>query len=387
MPVGNQLSHQLERITSTLKKLEHLQEVRSCQKCKQYIVTAEKPTPPIPGSYVGPRLLAYTVVGKLAYGLPLYRQSKMFKHERATIPRSTQCDWTLAAGRLLEPVWELMKVEVKKSKVVKTDDTEIKIQTPGRKGTMRKGIMTPYIGDKDHPYVVFDFSPDQSFNRNKAFFEDYSGMVQADAAPGFDAFFKDGSKIEVGCSAHSRRKYYEYLLTDPEDIDCLTALDIYRELYLIEDVIAKKSPAEKLAIRRRKSKPLVKKLRTLLTGLQGKFPPTNGLMEAVDYTLKHWIALTRFLKNAALDIDNNACERAIKAFVLARKNFLFAGSDDGGRAAAILLSFIATCDMQGLNPIDYLSDVFSRINSLKVSDLPSLLPDRWAQAQKQMKVS
>ena len=247
--------------------------------------------------------------------------------------------------------------------------------------------MTPYIGDKDHPYVVFDFSPDQSFNRNKAFFEDYSGMVQADAAPGFDAFFKDGSKIEVGCSAHSRRKYYEYLLTDPEDIDCLTALDIYRELYLIEDVIAKKSPAEKLAIRRRKSKPLVKKLRTLLTGLQGKFPPTNGLMEAVDYTLKHWIALTRFLKNAALDIDNNACERAIKAFVLARKNFLFAGSDDGGRAAAILLSFIATCDMQGLNPIDYLSDVFSRINSLKVSDLPSLLPDRWAQAQKQMKVS
>ena len=292
----------------------------------------------------------------------------------------------LAAALLLEQVWELMKLEVKKSRVVRTDDTEIKIQTLGRKGTMRKGKMTPYIGDQNHPYVVFDFSPDQSFARNRAFFENYSGMVQADAAPGFDALFKDGSKIEVGCSAHSRRKYYEYLLSDPDDRDCLTVLDIYRDLYLIEDDIAKKLPAERLAIRRSKSKPLVKKLRKVLIRLQGKFPPTNGLMEAVDYTLKHWIALTRFLKDPDLDIDNNSCERMIKSFVLARKNFLFAGSDEGGKAAAILLSFIATCTMQNIDPIEYLSDVFSRINSMKVADLASLLPDRWAQAQKQIKV-
>jgi hypothetical protein len=252
---------------------------------------------------------------------------------------------------------------------------------------MRKGKMTPYIGDKNHPYIVFDFSPDQSFNRNKTFFADYSGMVQADAAPGFDAFFKDGSKIEVGCSAHSRRKYWEYLLTCPDDPDCMTVLDIYRDLYLIEDATAKKSPGERLAMRRRKSKPLVKKLRKVLMALQNKFPPTNGLMEAVHYTLNHWLALTRFLKDGDLDIDNNACERAIKAFVLTRKNFLFAGSDEGGRAAAILLSFIATCDMQGINAIEYLSDVFSRINNMKVSELPSLLPNRWAQAQKQLTVS
>lgn len=385
--VSDQISHQLERITSTLKKLEHLQEVRSCPKCRHYIVTAEKPASPIPGSYVGPRLLAYTIVAKFAYGLPLYRQSKIFKHERATIPRSTQCDWTLAGARLLEPVWELMKLEVQKSKVIQTDDTQIKIQAGGRNGNMRKGKMTPHIGDKAHPYIVFDFSPDLTFARNKAFYANYTGMIQADAANGMDALYKDSSRIEVGCSAHSRRKYYEYTLSDPDDPDCQAVLDIYRDLYIIESIIANKSAAERLAARRKQSKPLIKKLRKVLIGLQGKFQPTNGLMEAVSYTLNHWLALTRFLKDPDLNIDNNACERAIKAFVLTRKNFLFVGSDEGGRAAAILLSFIATCDMQGIDPIAYLSDVFSRMNSMKVRDLPSLLPDRWAQAQKQKKVS
>jgi len=385
--VRDQVTYQLERVTQALKKLEHRQEVRSCPKCKQYMVMAEKPPAPIPGGYVAPRLLAHIIVSKLAYGLPLYRQAKILSREKITIPRSTQCDWVLTSARLLEQVYELTKVEVKRSAIIKTDDTEIKIQDPERVGSMRKGKMTPYIGDEDHPGIIFEFSPDLSFAKNRAFFEGYEGIIQADAAGGWQALFKDGSRKCAGCHAHSRRRYYEYLANNPNDPDAYDVLDIYRQLYIIEAAINGKAPAERLAVRRQRSKPLVKQLRHLLLRLQGKYPPTNKLMKAVAYTLTHWIPLTRFLKNGALDIDNNSCERAIKDFVLCRKNFLFAGSNEGGKAAAILLSFIATCHRLDINPVEYFTDVFSRINSMKPTDLATLVPMTWARMHKQKKVS
>lgn len=386
--VRDQITYQLERVTQVLKKLEHRQEVRSCPKCKLYMVMADKPAAPIPGSYAAPRLLAHIIVSKLAYGLPLYRQAKMLNREKINIPRSTQCDWMLAAARLIEQVYELAKLEVKKSAIIKTDDTEIKIQDPDRIGSMRKGKMTPYIGDHEHPCIVFEFSPDLSFAKNKAFFENgYNGIIQADAAGGWQALFKDGSRKCAGCHAHSRRRYYEYLANNPNDPDCYEVLDIYRELYLIEESIKAMSPAERLAVRRKRSKPLIKQLRAFLLTVQGKYPPTNKLMKAVAYTLNHWIPLTRFLKNGALDIDNNSCERTIKDFVLCRKNFLFVGSNEGGKAAAILLSFIATCHRLSIDPVEYFTDVFGRINAMKPAELATLVPTAWAKLRKQKKVS
>lgn len=374
----DEITHQLDRITQTLKKLEHHQEVRSCPKCKQYVVTADKPVPPIPGSYVAPRLLAHVIVSKLAYGLPLHRQEKMLCREGTKIPRSTQCDWMLAAADLLEQVWELLKADIKKSAIIKTDDTEIGIQDPSRKdGSLRKGKMTPYIGDPAHPGILFDFSPNMSFARNRAFFKDFAGIIQADAAGGWQTLFADATRRCAGCHAHSRRKYFEYAVINKDDPDAAAILDIYYDLYRIEAAVADMAPEVRLAMRRRKSKPLIKKLRSFLITLQGKYPPTNGLMKAAGYTLNHWIPLTRFLKNGALDIDNNSCERVIKDFVLTRKNFLFVGSDRGGRAAAILLTFIATCVRLDIDPVEYFTDVFERINNMKVSELPSLLPMRW----------
>jgi hypothetical protein len=312
----------------------------------------------------------------------------MLGRDGIKIPRSTQCDWMLAAADLLEQVWELLKADIKKSAIIKTDDTEIGIQDPSRKdGSLRKGKMTPYIGDAAHPGILFDFSPNLSFARNRAFFEDFAGIIQADAAGGWQALFEDAMRRCAGCHAHSRRKYFDYAVLNKDDPDASHVLDIYYELYRIEAAVADKPPAVRLAIRRRKSKPLIKKLRRTLVTLHGKYPPTNGLMKAVAYTLNHWIALTRFLKNGALDIDNNACERAIKSFVLTRKNFLFVGSDRGGRAAAILLSFIASCLRLDVDPVEYFTDVFERINNMKVSQLPQLVPSSWVELRKQSKVS
>jgi transposase len=367
--VGYEITYQLEKMMNSIKRLQHEQEIRACPKCKQYIVTAEKPCSPIPGGLAGPCLLATTITDKCADGLPQYRQSKIMRREDAIVPRSTLCDWFQAASLTLEPLFERLKKEVLSSKIVQTDDCPVKIQNRKARGTMRKGKMTVYRGDSDHPFDVFDFSPDLSFVRNHEFLRDYRGYVQADAAGGFDALFKDDARTEVGCNAHSRRKFYEL---------CDDIIEIYRELYNIERQIRGKPPAHRLAVRRRKSKPLSKKLHKMLIKLRRSLHPTHALMSAVEYTLKHWIALNRFLGNPDLEIDNNGAERAIKDFVLSRKNFLFIGSDAAGKAMAINLSFVVSCKRNGLNPVAYLTDVFTRINSMKTSELDQLLPDRWA---------
>lgn len=373
--VGNQITHQLEMISASLKVIQHIQETRSCPRCKQYIVTAEKPCPPIPGSYVGPRLLSEIIVGKHDYGLPNYRQQRILAHHNITIPRSTQSGWMQATADMLRILFDALKKEVLESAVIKTDDSSIKVQDRKHKNNIRKGKITTYIGDADHPAIVFDYSSDLSFNRNLAFLKNYNGIVQADAAGGFDALFEDGSRTEAGCHAHSRRRYFESMFSEQEV--CNRVLNIYRELYSIERKIKDAPAAFKLATRRRLSKPLMKELRKVIVLAKQHLHPTHDLMKAITYTLNHWLALTKFLKNPAIAIDNNEAERAIKTWVLVRKNSLFAGSDAGAAAVAIHLSFIATAKRNGVNPVEWYEDVLARINSLKTSEVHDLLPHRW----------
>lgn len=378
--VSHDISSQLERLQHSLIRLEHHQEVRSCPKCRLYMVTAAKPEPPFPGSLAGPHLLSSIIVGKFADGLPNYRQWKMFKREQGIIPRSTQCDWLISASLTLEPLYNLMKRKVLQSKVIKTDDTWAKVQDRKHPNNIRKCKLTPYLGDKDHRFTVFDYSPTQSYQRNIKFLESFSGFVQLDAANGFDALFTDGTKVEVGCNVHARRKADEAKSAEPEI--CEAILDIYSELYRIEEDIQDKEPAFRLEQRQAKSRTLTLKLKDLLVSLKESLTPTNPLREYVDYTLRHWIALTRFLDDPDFDMDNNETERTIKIFILTRKNSLFFGSDAGGRAAAIHLSFVASCERNKVDPLAYLTDVFTRINSMKFSELEQLLPDRWVPTPK-----
>lgn len=379
VPVSNVLTYQLEMVSASLKILEHLQETRACPRCKQHIITAEKTCPPIPGSYAGPRLLAEIIVGKLDDGLPNNRQEKIFARHNVNVPRSTQSDWMQATANTLSLLYDLQKIELLQSSIIKTDDSFIKIQDRTHKNNIRKGKITAYIGDSRHPVNMFDFSPNLSFDKNLAFLKDFKGIVQADAAGGFDALFEDGQRIEAGCSAHSRRKYFEAEFTEQEVRSAV--LDVYKDLYKIERDIKDKPACFRLAMRRKKSKPLVKLLRKIIVNAKSKFNPTHELMKAINYTLKHWRALTRFLKNPDIAIDNNEAERAIKCWVLVRKNSLFAGSDEGARATAIHLSFIATAKRNGINPVDWYADVLARINGLKTSELQQLLPQNWSPPQ------
>lgn len=375
--VGHTVTHQLESLLQSLKWVDHRQEVRACKKCKTYIKTAQKPTSPIPGSYAGPTLLAKIVVSKVDDGLPNHRQQKIFRREAFPIARSTQCDWSIAMSLTVEPLYDLLNSEILASAIIQTDETQIKIQDRKVKENIRKGKFFVCRGDSKHPLVSFTYSPDLTFALNKAFFRGFNGIIQADAAVGFDALFRDGNATEAGCNAHARRKVYDAKETVPDVANRM--LDIYDELYKIERKARKLPPEGRLALRRRYSKNLMKELRKMHTQNQRTYSPSHLLHEAASYALNHWRALTRFLKNPHIEIDNNASEREIKHLVIARKNFLFCGSDAGAKAVAIHSSLVASARRNGLNPVEYLADVFARINDMKTSELHQLLPDRWKQ--------
>jgi transposase len=383
--VGEKVTHQLEKLVHSLKRLEHHQEVRSCPKCRTYITTGIKPTPPIPGSYAGPCLLAHMVVNKVEDAIPNHRQEKMLAREDIPFPRSTQCDWFIALSLLVTPLYDLLNRELLASDIVQTDETPLKVQDRRLKGNMRIAKLTGYRGDANHKLVSFDFSPNGSFERNRQFLKDFAGIIQADAAIGFDALFKNNSaRTEAGCNAHARRRIFDARGTSPKIADRM--LQIYTHLYDIERVARGKPQGVRLAMRRRFSSPLMKKLRIMHLRNKASLRPSELLVDAANYALRHWRALTRFLKNPEIEIDNNAMEREIKPVVLTRKNVLFAGSDAGGRALAIHRSLVASARRNGLNPVEYLTDVFNRINDLKTSDLHQLLPNHWAESRKPDKI-
>lgn len=379
--IGEEVTYQLERIVNTMKRLQNVQEVLACPKCKSKVVVAPKPQPPFPKCLAAPGLLSHVIVSKYADFTPLYRLERIYAREGAPIPRSTLCDWVLAASLTLQPLRDLLQTRVLKSKVVRTDDTEVKILDRKTKKNIRRGKMTAYLGDDNNPYSIFDFSPNQSFDRNKKMFENFRGFVQADAAPGFDAIFEDGKCVEVGCNAHARRKFFECLHIYPDKAK--DVLQIYKDIYDVEEEAREKhkTPDQLLLLRQEKSKPLFAILKDKLLEMQPSQLPKSPLSGAINYVLKHWTALTRHLADPDLNIDNNLTEQTIKDFVLARKNFLFVGSEEGGRAAATCLSILASAKRNKVEPWAYLKDIFTRINDLRTSQLEQLLPDVWLKSQ------
>lgn len=377
--VGNTITRELESVLRSLKWIEHRQETRACPKCKSYIRKAPKPEPPIPGSYAGPTLLATIVCNKVEDGLPNYRQERRFARESIPIPRSTQCDWFIATSLSVEPLYELIQKEILKSEIIQTDESQIKVQDRKNKKNIRKGKMIVCRGDSLHKLVCFLYSRNLSFDMNKEFFKGYLGIIQADAAGGFDALFKKDEEgkgaTEAGCNAHGRRKIFDAQVM--ELIIGTEMLDIYDKIYQVERDNRNATPEARLAARQEHSAPLMKRLHSLHVSNKRVFSPTHLLVEAANYALNHWKALTLFLENPHVEIDNNASEREIKAFVLSRKNFLFAGSDAGAKALAIHFTLVASAKRNGLNPVEYLADVFARINQMKLSEIGELLPDRW----------
>jgi transposase len=388
--IGAEMARQLDYKPAEVFVVEHQRVKYACKCCEGHVAIAPKPPQVLDKGLPGPGLLAQILVDKYQDHLPLHRSEQRFARLGAPLSRSTMCDWMAACAVRLTPLWQLLKQRVLSSKVLHTDDTTAPVRDETR-SSHRYGRLWDYIGDPDHSGIVFDYTTTHARDGPATFLAGFQGFLQADAYGGYDGIYtgSNGTIIEVGCWAHARNKFADAAGTDPERV--LAAKAWVRKLYDVEDdakaiITAEKltgaaAAAVRLRLRQEKSVPLLTSLRQWLLVQREQVLPKSPIATAINYVLNQWQALERYTSDGDLDIDNNISERTLKLIGMGRINWLFLGSDNGGKTAAVLFSFTATCKHLGIDTFAYVRDVLERLPTQPMERLEELLPHRWQAAR------
>jgi transposase len=370
-------SEVLEFIPMGFYVISHVRPKLSCRDC-ECIVQSPAPSRPIDRGLAGPGLLAHVLTAKYSDHLPLYRQAEIYARAGVELDRSTLAEWVGQSSALVQPLVEALSSYVMEGEKLHADDTPVPVLAPGN-GRTKTGRLWTYVrddrpaGSKDAPAVWYAYSPDHRGEHPQQHLKSFSGILQADAYAGFNALYEDGRIQEAPCMAHIRRKFYDLLEAHGSPV-AAEAIERIRQLYAIEEEIRGRPPDERREIRQTRSRPLMDSLHAWLEATLSKLSRRSDTAVAVRYALGVWKALTRYCHDGRIEIDNSAAERALRAVVLGRRNYLFAGSDKGGERAAAIYSLIATAKLNGLDPEIYLREVLSRIADHPVNRIHELLP-------------
>lgn len=387
-PIGEESSERYEYIPAQFIVIEDV-----CKKyaCECTVKTATKPPQPIAKSAAGASLLAQVIVSKVADHLPVHRQAKIFERFGLDIPDQTMGGWMRQSAELLEPLYGRLKDFVLSSKVTGTDDTPVRVLDKRLPGTTRTGRFWPYVGDRDHPAVVFDYTATRERAGPEEFLKDYRSSkddqryLQADAYVAYDSFFTDPERglVEVACWAHTRRHFHQALDTDPAHMGAVLAY--IAQLYAVEKSARQAGIVgdDLRLLRQQGALPVLAELHGYLLKIRDEVLPKSEAGKAVAYALNNWRALTRYSEDGDLAIDNNHTERSLRGIAVGRNNWMFVGSDRGGKTRAILRSFVGSCELVNIDPFAWFQDVLSRIGKHSIQKLDELLPHRWAAARVQ----
>jgi transposase len=372
--IGEEITEQLDYVPASFVVRQHVRYKYACKHCQEGVCIADLPAFPIEKGRPGCGLLAHVLTSKYADHLPLHRMEGIFARHGVDIQRSTLCGWVGASAELLYPVVKELHRQILESAKIHTDDTPVPVQVQGLKKT-RKGYLWVYIGEGNN--VVFDYTSTHCREGPIAFLGDYDGFVQADAYQGYDKLFAKGKCTEVGCWAHARRKFFDAKESDPSRAYQMLAW--IRELYDAEHQAKEEEldPVGIVKLRQQSSKPILEKIHFHLEGWSKQVLPKSPMGKAVTYASGQWIALNRYVAHSILSIDNNLAERVLRMVVIGRKNWLFAGSDNGGKRAAIIYSLVASCKLCGIDPFVYLRDVLDRVSTHPASRIGELTPSHW----------
>jgi len=387
---GEDVSEQLDYLPASVFVWQHVRFKYACPKCHDHVTVGHVPIAIVNKGLPGPGLLAQIAASKYADHLPLHRLERILGRHGIQLSRSTMCDWMAHIAGLLAPVVSLMAALVRQSKALHTDATKMPFLDDQLPGKTLSGQLWAYVGDRDYPFDVFDFCRDHSAAGIDAFLQTnaYRGYLNADALNLYDHLFQSGAIIELGCWTHCRRHFYDAKESDAARAHVVLAH--IRQLYAVEAEARQLIAAQELTgaaadlvrwrLRQEKSRAELDALQAWLQGEQAKVLPKSLIGQAIAYALRHWQALTRYVDDGFLDIDNNSAERTLRHIALGRKNWLFAGSARGAETAATLFTVTSSCHRHGVDVFAYLHDILQRLAHDPQPDpqrLRDWLPDRW----------
>jgi len=389
--MGQDSSEKLKFIPAKISVIEHVRLKYSCTHCETQgtranIKQAPVPASPIPKGFATPSLLSQLITSKYQYALPLYRQETLFKQHGIALSRQTMADWMMKSAALFKPLYDLLHHQLLRQDVLHADETTLKVINDERVKSYMWVYCTGADGPNDEPryqdshnIVLYDY---QDGSRAGTCVSDFlatektvfKGYLQVD---GYAAYQQVSTKL-VGCWAHARRKFKEAIVAQGKNKSGKVskadmALNMIAKLYRIETQIESLSLEERLYFRRTHSRAQLALFKQWLDKSVEQVSPKSALGKAVKYSLNQWPKLTRYVEDSRLNIDNNRAERAVKPFVVGRKNWLFNHNHRGAKASAILYSIIETARANGLTPFDYIEHCLEQLSSPN-GDLNSLLP-------------
>jgi transposase len=347
--------------------------VRPTYKFEDEIITASLPILPIPNGNAGASLLAYLLVSKYVDHLPYYRLVQIFKREGIRIAESTITGWFNHVCKLLEPLYDHMLARLKETDYIQADETPIPVQSSHKKGATHKGYHWVYHMPAEG-LVVFDYRKSRGQSGPGEILKGFTGCLQTDGYAAYDGLGRDKAIVHLGCMAHARRKFDQARDNDPDRADHVLAQ--VQKLYAIEREADKHhmTVEQRLAIRQEEARPILASMKPWLQEQYGQVLPKSGIGKAISYMLKQWDKLHRYTENGHWKIDNNGVENKIRPVALGRKNYLFAGSHQAARNAAMIYSFLGTCKINDVNPLEWLKITLEKIPDCKVNQLQDLLP-------------
>jgi transposase len=381
--IADEVTETLDYVPGRFKVVRHIREKLSCRVCDT-VVAAPAPDHAIARGRAGAGLLAHIVVSKYDDHLPLYRQAEIFARDGVSLETSTLCGWVGATAAALQPLVDALAADVLSSETLHVDDTPVPVLAPGT-GKTKTGRLWTYVRD-ERPFAgsrpaaaLFFYSPDRKGEHPQTHLKAFRGVIHADGYAGFNELFVGGRIVEAGCWAHVRRKFFDVHAATDSPI-AKEALDRIGQLYAVDKTI-NRSPAERRRHQRQlQSKPIAEALAAWAETTVRQLSRKSELAAAFRYMRARWTALVRCFDDGRLALDNNPAERALRCVAIGRKNYLFAGSDAGGRRAAAIYSLIESAKLNALNPHHYIADLLARIADHPARRIAELLPWNWQPA-------
>lgn len=380
--VGEDVTEILDYVPGRFQVIRHVRPATSCR-CCEGMVQAPMPSLPIERGLASASLLAHVLVSKYCDHLPLYRQSAIYSRDGVDLERSLLAEWVGKAAALVRPLVAAIESHVMAGAAIHGDDTPVPVLAPGT-GKTKTGRLWVYLRDERPwagpapPAAAYRYSADRKGEHPRAHLAGFRGHLHADGYAGFgELYLAKGAKpppvTEVACWAHVRRKFHDVHVatTAPIAADALARIGT---LFAVERAANGLSPEQRRALRQAESVPAMVDLAAFLDASLARISGKSELAGAIRYARSRWGALTRYLDDGRLEISNNAAERAIRPLALGRKNWLFAGSDDGGERAAAIYTLTETAKLSGLDPEAYLRDVLGRIADHPINRIGDLLP-------------